>query len=59
MARKIVVTSGKGGVGKTTICANLGKALSQRGLRVALLDFDIGMNNLDVAMKLDSQVVLT
>lgn len=57
MARKIVITSGKGGVGKTTVCANLGIALSQRGLRVALLDFDIGMNNLDVAMKLDNQVV--
>ena len=57
MARKIVLTSGKGGVGKTTVCANLGIALAERGLRVALLDFDIGMNNLDVAMKLDSQVV--
>ncbi len=57
MARKIVITSGKGGVGKTTVCANLGIALSQRGLRVALLDFDIGMNNLDVAMRLDNQVV--
>ena len=57
MARKIVLTSGKGGVGKTTVCANLGKALAQKGLRVALLDFDIGMNNLDVAMKLDNQVV--
>ncbi|MBR2974547.1 MAG: septum site-determining protein MinD [Clostridia bacterium] len=57
MARKIVLTSGKGGVGKTTVCANLGIALSQRGLRVALLDFDIGMNNLDVAMRLDNQVV--
>ena len=41
MARKIVITSGKGGVGKTTLCANLGIALAQKSLRVALLDFDM------------------
>lgn len=57
MARKIVITSGKGGVGKTTVTANLGISLARRGLRVALLDFDIGLNNLDVAMHIDQQVV--
>jgi septum site-determining protein MinD len=57
MARKIVITSGKGGVGKTTLCANLGLALSRRGLRVALLDLDMGLNNLDVALHIDSKVV--
>lgn len=57
MARKIVITSGKGGVGKTTLCANLGIALAQKSLRVALLDFDMGLNNLDVAMNVDQRVV--
>lgn len=57
MARKIVVTSGKGGVGKTTVCANLGVYLSKLGFRVALLDVDIGLNNLDVIMGLERQVV--
>ena len=57
MARKIVVTSGKGGVGKTTICANLGVYLSRLGFRVAMLDVDIGLNNLDVIMGLEKQVV--
>ena len=57
MARKIVITSGKGGVGKTTLCANLGIALAQKSLRVALLDFDMGLNNLDVAMNIDRRVV--
>ena len=45
MARKIVITSGKGGVGKTTITANLGLYLSEQGLRVALIDADLGLNN--------------
>ena len=57
LARKIVVTSGKGGVGKTTICANLGVYLSRLGFRVAMLDVDIGLNNLDVVMGLEKQVV--
>lgn len=57
MARKIVVTSGKGGVGKTTITANLGVYLSRLGFRVAMLDVDIGLNNLDVIMGLERQVV--
>ena len=57
MARKIVVTSGKGGVGKTTVCANLGLALAKRSLRVLLMDLDIGLNNLDVVMQVEDKVV--
>lgn len=57
MARKIVITSGKGGVGKTTVCANLGVYLSRLGFRVAVLDVDIGLNNLDVIMGLERHVV--
>ncbi len=57
MARKIVVTSGKGGVGKTTICANMGVYLSRLGFRVLLIDVDIGLNNLDVIMGMERQVV--
>lgn len=57
MARKIVVTSGKGGAGKTTVCANLGIALAKLSLRVLLMDLDIGLNNLDVVMKVENKVV--
>ena len=57
MARKIVLTSGKGGVGKTTVCANLGANLAKLGFRVVLLDVDIGLNNLDVVMGVENQVV--
>lgn len=57
MARKIVLTSGKGGVGKTTICANLGLRLSNLGFRVVLMDIDIGLNNLDVVMGVENKVV--
>lgn len=57
MARKIVVTSGKGGVGKTTVCANLGIALAKKSLRVLLMDLDIGLNNLDVVMQVEDRVV--
>lgn len=57
MARKIVVTSGKGGVGKTTICANLGAMLTNFGFRVAIIDVDIGLNNLDVVMGIENRVV--
>ena len=57
MARKIVMTSGKGGVGKTTVCANLGIQLSKLGFRVALFDVDIGLNNLDVVMGIEDQIV--
>lgn len=57
MARKIVVTSGKGGAGKTTVCANLGIALARLNQRVLLMDMDIGLNNLDVVMKIENKVV--
>jgi len=57
MARKIVITSGKGGVGKTTICANLGVKLANLGFKVALIDTDIGLNNLDVVMGVESKIV--
>ena len=57
MAKKIVITSGKGGVGKTTVTANLGKALASMGLRVVLIDVDFGLNNLDVVMGVEGKVV--
>ncbi len=57
MSRKIVITSGKGGVGKTTICANLGARLASLGFRVCLLDVDIGLNNLDVVMGIEKRVM--
>ena len=57
MARKIVLTSGKGGVGKTTVCANLGMYLAKLGFRVVLLDVDIGLNNLVVVMGVEDRVI--
>jgi len=55
--RVIVVTSGKGGVGKTTTTAHLGCALARRGQRVALLDADIGLRNLDVILGLEGRIL--
>jgi len=55
--KSIVVTSGKGGVGKTTVTASLGRALSKLGNRVALMDADFGLNNLDVVLGLENRVV--
>ncbi|MBQ3047517.1 MAG: septum site-determining protein MinD [Clostridia bacterium] len=57
MARKIVLTSGKGGVGKTTVCANLGVALCKHNKRVVLVDVDIGLNNLDVVTGVENKIV--
>ena len=57
MARRIVITSGKGGVGKTSVCANLGIKLAKLGKRVLLIDVDIGLNNLDVVMGVENKVV--
>ncbi len=54
--RAIVITSGKGGVGKTTTTANLGTALAMRGARVALVDADVGLRNLDIVLGLESRV---
>lgn len=56
MARKIVITSGKGGVGKTTVTVNLGFALSDLGLRVLLIDLDFNLNNLDVVMGVENLI---
>jgi septum site-determining protein MinD len=56
MGRAIVVTSGKGGVGKTTTTANLGVALASRGARVVLVDADVGLRNLDIVLGLESRV---
>ena len=55
--RAIVITSGKGGVGKTTTTANLGAALSIKGKRVLVIDGDIGLRNLDVIMGLENRIV--
>ena len=57
MSRVITITSGKGGVGKTTTTANLGTALAMQGLRVAVVDADIGLRNLDVVMGLENRIV--
>lgn len=56
MSESIVVTSGKGGVGKTTIVANVGVALAQLGHSVALIDADVGLRNLDIVMGLETKV---
>ena len=56
MARKIVVTSGKGGVGKTTVAAQLAAQLSKRGQRVVLIDADFGLNNVDVVTGVENLI---
>ena len=53
----IVVTSGKGGVGKTTTSANVGTGLAKAGSKVCLIDTDIGLRNLDVVMGLENRIV--
>lgn len=57
MGRAIVITSGKGGVGKTTTTANIGAALAQQGKSVVVVDADIGLRNLDVVMGLENRIV--
>ncbi|KHF28043.1 Septum site-determining protein MinD [Anoxybacillus sp. BCO1] len=57
MGEAIVITSGKGGVGKTTTTANLGTALALLGKRVCLVDTDIGLRNLDVIMGLENRII--
>src|SRR5215471_11186133 len=57
MGTILVVTSGKGGVGKTTSSAALGAALAQSGKTVALVDFDVGLRNLDLVLGAERRVV--
>jgi septum site-determining protein MinD len=56
-ARVLTITSGKGGVGKTTIAANLGVALAMQGQRVVVVDADVGLRNLDVMLGLENRIV--
>ncbi len=57
MGEAIVITSGKGGVGKTTTSANVGTALALQGKKVCLVDTDIGLRNLDVIMGLENRII--
>lgn len=57
--RTIVITSGKGGVGKTTATANIGMSIARLGYRVALIDADIGLRNLDLLLGLENRVLYT
>ena len=57
MSKVIVVTSGKGGVGKTTTSASVATGLAQRGYKVAVIDFDVGLRNLDLIMGVERRVV--
>ena len=57
MAKIIVVTSGKGGVGKTTTSASFASALALRGSKTVVIDFDVGLRNLDLIMGCERRVV--
>ena len=57
MGKAIVITSGKGGVGKTTTTANIGTGLAILGNKVVVVDTDIGLRNLDVVMGLENRIV--
>lgn len=57
--RYILICSGKGGVGKTTLTANLGIALARQGVRTAVLDADFGLRNLDLLLGLENRIVFT
>ena len=59
MGVSVVITSGKGGVGKTTTTANIGTALAALGKRVVVVDGDTGLRNLDVLMGLENRIVYT
>lgn len=57
MSEVIVITSGKGGVGKTTVCANLGTAFARMERKTVVIDTDLGLRNLDVIMGLENRIV--
>ena len=57
MAKVIVITSGKGGVGKTTSSAAISSGLAMKGHKTAVIDFDIGLRNLDLVMNCERRVV--
>ena len=57
MSEAIVITSGKGGVGKTTTVANIGTGLAMLGRKVVVVDTDIGLRNLDVVLGLENRIV--
>jgi septum site-determining protein MinD len=57
MTRVVVVTSGKGGVGKTTTSASFAAGLARRGMKTAVIDFDIGLRNLDLVLGLERRIV--
>jgi septum site-determining protein MinD len=59
MARVIVITSGKGGVGKTTTTANIGMSLARFGYRTLLIDADVGLRNLDLLLGLENRIIYT
>ena len=57
MAKIVVVTSGKGGVGKTTTSASFATGLALKGLKTVVIDFDVGLRNLDLIMGCERRVV--
>ena len=57
MGEVIVITSGKGGVGKTTTVANIGTGLAMMGKKAVVVDTDIGLRNLDVVLGLENRIV--
>jgi septum site-determining protein MinD len=59
MARIIVITSGKGGVGKTTTTSNIGMSLARLGQRTLLVDADVGLRNLDLLLGLENRIIYT
>ena len=57
MGEIIAVTSGKGGVGKSSVCIHLGMMLASKGYKICLVDADLGLKNLDLMMGLDNRVI--
>ena len=57
MGEVIVITSGKGGVGKTTTTANIGIGLAKLGKKVIVIDTDLGLRNLDVVLRLENRII--